>query len=102
MAGRAAGAGDTALIHEPRAGLALPQSKIAQAFGGRAIGTASEANQEYLSELGTEPVTYGPGLAERVRSWLPTPEQSPQSWTPWAARIRWQRQRNCFRAPAAR
>jgi NADPH:quinone reductase-like Zn-dependent oxidoreductase len=42
--------------------------QIAQSFGARVIGTASEANQEYLRELGVEAVTYGPGLVDRVRS----------------------------------
>ena len=32
------------------------------------IGTASPANHDYLRLLGAEPVTYGEGMAERVRS----------------------------------
>ncbi|MGO2025312.1 MAG: zinc-binding dehydrogenase, partial [Brevibacterium aurantiacum] len=32
----------------------------------RVIGTASEANHEYLRGLGAEPVTYGDGLSDRV------------------------------------
>jgi NADPH:quinone reductase-like Zn-dependent oxidoreductase len=31
------------------------------------IGTASEANHDYLRQLGAEPTTYGQGLVERVR-----------------------------------
>jgi NADPH:quinone reductase-like Zn-dependent oxidoreductase len=37
-----------------------------KAAGARVIGTASEANHEYLRGLGAEPVTYGDGLVERV------------------------------------
>jgi NADPH:quinone reductase-like Zn-dependent oxidoreductase len=64
----AVGAGDTVLIHGAAGGVGSAAVQIAQAFGARVIGTASEANQEYLSELDAEPVTYGPGLADRVRA----------------------------------
>ncbi|MCA2230360.1 hypothetical protein [Nonomuraea aurantiaca] len=33
-----------------------------------AIGTAGEANHDYLRSLGTIPVAYGPGLVERLRA----------------------------------
>jgi len=32
------------------------------------IASASEANHDYLRELGATPVLYGPGVAERVRA----------------------------------
>ncbi len=35
------------------------------------IGTASTANHDYLRLLGAEPVTYGEGMAERVRTLAP-------------------------------
>lgn len=35
------------------------------------IGTASERNHDFLRELGAEPVSYGDGLAERVRELAP-------------------------------
>lgn len=35
------------------------------------IGTASPANHDYLRSLGASPVTYGPGLADRVRAAAP-------------------------------
>ncbi|MFF2314846.1 NADP-dependent oxidoreductase [Arthrobacter sp. NPDC058097] len=63
----AVAAADTVLIHGAAGGVGSAAVQIAQAFGARVIGTASEANQEYLSELGAEPVTYGPGLADRIR-----------------------------------
>lgn len=62
------GDGDTLLIHAAAGGVGSAAVQIAQAFGARVIGTASEANQEYLRELGAGAVTYGPGLAERVRA----------------------------------
>ncbi|WP_169164149.1 NADP-dependent oxidoreductase [Cellulomonas taurus] len=36
--------------------------------GARVIGTASERNHAFLSELGVTPVRYGAGLAERIGS----------------------------------
>jgi enoyl reductase len=36
------------------------------------IGTASERNHEYLRSLGALPVSYGPGLADRVRLLAPS------------------------------
>lgn len=62
------GAEDTVLIHAAAGGVGSAAVQIALAFGARVIGTASEANQEYVRELGAEPVTYGPGLADRVRA----------------------------------
>ncbi len=41
------------------------------AEGARVIGTASPGNHELLRELGAVPVTYGPGLADRVRGLAP-------------------------------
>ena len=35
------------------------------------IGTASPANHDYLRSLGAEPVAYGEGLVERVRTLTP-------------------------------
>lgn len=45
--------------------------QIARERGARVIGTASEPNHEYLRSLGAEVVTYGEGLAERVRALVP-------------------------------
>lgn len=62
------GPGDTVLIHAAAGGVGSAAVQIAQAFGARVIGTASEANQDYLRELGAEAVPYGPGLTDRIRS----------------------------------
>jgi NADPH:quinone reductase-like Zn-dependent oxidoreductase len=45
--------------------------QLAVADGARVIGTASAAEQERLRGLGVEPVVYGDGLLERVRSLAP-------------------------------
>src|SRR5690606_40598964 len=39
--------------------------------GARVIGTASERNHDFVRDLGGEPVTYGEGLADRVRELAP-------------------------------
>lgn len=47
-------------------GVGTAAVQLAVARGYEVIGTASEANQDYLRSLGATPTTYGPGLAERV------------------------------------
>ncbi len=63
--------GDTVLVHAAAGGVGILGVQIAKALGARVIGTASESNHEFLRELGVEPVTYGDGLAERVRELAP-------------------------------
>jgi NADPH:quinone reductase-like Zn-dependent oxidoreductase len=58
--------GRTVLVHGASGGVGSFAVQIARAAGARVIGTASEANHEYLRGLGAEPVTYGDGLVERV------------------------------------
>lgn len=65
------GAGDTVLIHAAAGGVGSLGVQIAAARGARVIGTASERNHDFLRELGAEPVSYGDGLAERVRELAP-------------------------------
>ncbi|MFC7306520.1 NADP-dependent oxidoreductase [Streptomyces monticola] len=65
------GRGDTVLIHAAAGGVGSFGVQIAVAAGARVIGTASERNHEFLRSLGAEPVTYGDGLAERVRELAP-------------------------------
>ena len=45
--------------------------QLAVLRGARVIGTASPANHPYLRTLGAEPVAYGPGFTERLRSAAP-------------------------------
>ena len=49
------GAGDTVLIHGAAGGVGSAAVQIAQAFGARVIGTASEDNQEYLASWAPPP-----------------------------------------------
>lgn len=59
--------GETLLIHAAAGGVGTFAVQLANARGVHVIGTASESNHEYLRSLGATPVTYGPGLLERVR-----------------------------------
>jgi NADPH:quinone reductase-like Zn-dependent oxidoreductase len=63
--------GETVLVHAAAGGVGLFAVQIARALGARVIGTASEGNHEFLRGLGAEPVSYGDGLAERVRGLVP-------------------------------
>ncbi|MDN8550134.1 NADP-dependent oxidoreductase [Microbacterium sp. NM3R9] len=65
------GEGATVLIHGAAGGVGSFGIQLARLRGARVIGTASERNHDYLRELGAAPVTYGDGLAERVRALAP-------------------------------
>jgi NADPH:quinone reductase-like Zn-dependent oxidoreductase len=65
------GKDDTVLIHAAAGGVGTLAVQLARAHGARVIGTAGEHNHGFLRELGAEPVTYGDGLAERVRALAP-------------------------------
>ncbi|KUH40200.1 MULTISPECIES: NADP-dependent oxidoreductase [Streptomyces] len=67
----AAGPGDTLLVHAAAGGVGSLAAQIAVARGVRVIGTAGEGNHDFLRGLGAEPVTYGEGLADRVRAVAP-------------------------------
>ncbi|MRJ77045.1 zinc-binding dehydrogenase [Aeromicrobium sp. SMF47] len=64
-------AGDIVLVHGASGGVGSFAVQIARSLGARVIGTASEANHDYLRELGAEPVVYGDGLVDRVRAIAP-------------------------------
>ncbi|WP_328383001.1 NADP-dependent oxidoreductase [Streptomyces sp. NBC_00400] len=64
-------AGETVLVHAAAGGVGSLAVQIAVAQGARVIGTASERNHDFLRSLGAEPVTYGDGLADRVRTLAP-------------------------------
>ncbi|WP_306309915.1 NADP-dependent oxidoreductase [Streptomyces lasiicapitis] len=66
------GPGDTVLINGAAGGLGTLSVQLARAWGATTvIGTASPRNHDHLRELGAIPVTYGEGLAERVRAIAP-------------------------------
>ncbi|MCZ2525804.1 NADP-dependent oxidoreductase [Streptomyces sp. HB2AG] len=65
------GKGETLVVHAAAGGVGSMAVQIARHLGARVIGTASERNHDYLRSLGAEPVTYGEGLADRIRSLAP-------------------------------
>ncbi|MET7338338.1 NADP-dependent oxidoreductase [Nonomuraea sp. NPDC005650] len=64
-------AGETFLIHASAGGVGTVAAQLAVLRGATVIGTAGEANHDYLRSLGVTPVTYGPGLADRIREAAP-------------------------------
>ena len=64
-------AGDTVLIGAAAGGVGVLATQLAVAAGARVVGTSSTPNHHFLRELGAEPVTYGPGLVDRVRAAAP-------------------------------
>ncbi|MFF8911901.1 NADP-dependent oxidoreductase [Streptomyces sp. NPDC015032] len=64
-------AGQTLVVDGAAGGVGSVAVQIARHLGATVIGTASERNHAYLRSLGAEPVTYGEGLAERVRALAP-------------------------------
>ncbi|MEV7342444.1 NADP-dependent oxidoreductase [Streptomyces sp. NPDC093544] len=64
-------AGETVLVHAAAGGVGSIAVQLARHLGARVIGTASEFNHDFVRSLGGEPVTYGEGLAERVRALAP-------------------------------
>ncbi|MEN5072611.1 NADP-dependent oxidoreductase [Isoptericola cucumis] len=63
--------GQTVLVHAAAGGVGAFAVQIARALGARVLGTASERNHDFLRGLGAEPLTYGDGLADRVRALAP-------------------------------
>ncbi|MFC9847123.1 NADP-dependent oxidoreductase [Streptomyces sp. NPDC060223] len=64
-------AGETVLVHAAAGGVGSIAVQLARHLGARVIGTASESNHDFVRSLGGEPVTYGEGLADRVRALAP-------------------------------
>jgi NADPH:quinone reductase-like Zn-dependent oxidoreductase len=60
--------GQTIVINGASGSVGIAAVQCALARGARVIGTASEANQDYVREFGAQPTTYGEGLVERVRA----------------------------------
>jgi NADPH:quinone reductase-like Zn-dependent oxidoreductase len=61
-------AGDTIFIDGGAGGVGAVAVQMALARGATVIASGSEANQDYLREIGAIPVRYGPGVADRVRA----------------------------------
>ncbi|MBG6107665.1 NADP-dependent oxidoreductase [Frigoribacterium sp. CG_9.8] len=64
--------GETVLVSAAAGGVGLFAAQLALADGAIVIGTASEANHDYLRGLGVIPVAYGPGLIDRLRAVAPS------------------------------
>ncbi|SFP48273.1 NADP-dependent oxidoreductase [Actinomadura madurae] len=65
------GPGDTLLVHAAAGAVGTVAVQLARIAGASVIGTASEANHEYVRSIGATPVAYGDGLEERVRALAP-------------------------------
>ena len=63
--------GDTVLIHGGSGGVGLMAIQLAAELGAAVVATAADANHELLRSLGVIPVTYGPGLLDRVAAAAP-------------------------------
>jgi NADPH:quinone reductase-like Zn-dependent oxidoreductase len=61
-------AGDTLFVDGGAGGVGAVTVQMAIARGAKVIASASEANHDYLREIGATPVLYGQGVAERVRA----------------------------------
>jgi NADPH:quinone reductase-like Zn-dependent oxidoreductase len=62
---------DTLLVGGAAGGVGVFVVQMARLAGATVIGTASEATFPFLRDLGAQPVTYGPGLEDRVRACAP-------------------------------
>lgn len=62
------GDGETLVVNGAAGGVGIAAVQLARERGLRVIGTASQANHDFLRSLGAEPTTYGDGLVERVRA----------------------------------
>ncbi|MDF0529389.1 NADP-dependent oxidoreductase [Tsukamurella sp. 8F] len=65
------GRGDTVLIGGAAGGVGVFAVQLARLAGARVLGTGSASSSDYLQGLGAEPLTYGDGLADRVRELVP-------------------------------
>ena len=63
--------GNTILIDGGAGGVGAVATQIAIARGATVIATASAGNLDYLREIGATAVTYGEGMADRVRAIAP-------------------------------
>ncbi len=64
-------AGETLLVNGAAGSVGTMAVQLGRLRGATLIGTAREANHDHLRSLGAVPVTYGGGMAERVRGLAP-------------------------------
>lgn len=60
--------GDVLLLHAAAGSVGTVAAQLARLAGATVIGTASEANHDYLRGLGVLPVAYGESLPDEVRA----------------------------------
>jgi NADPH:quinone reductase-like Zn-dependent oxidoreductase len=61
-------AGDTVFVDGGAGGVGAAAVQLALARGAKVIASASEANHDYLREIGATPVLYGEGVVARVQA----------------------------------
>jgi NADPH:quinone reductase-like Zn-dependent oxidoreductase len=66
-----AGSGDTVVIAGAAGGVGSIAVQLAVRAGATVIGLASQSNHEWLRAHGVTPVTYGDGVADRIREAAP-------------------------------
>ena len=64
----AAGPGDNVVVSGAAGGVGSIAVQLARLAGAAVIGLASEPNHEWLAAHGVTPVTYGDGVADRIRA----------------------------------
>jgi NADPH:quinone reductase-like Zn-dependent oxidoreductase len=64
----AAGPGDTVVVAGATGGVGSIAVQLARNAGATVIGLAGEANHDWLSDHGVIPVTYGEGVADRIKA----------------------------------
>ena len=60
--------GQTVLVNGAAGAVGSLAVQLLLRLGAKVIGTASPSNHEYLRSLGAVPVTYGPGLSDRLKA----------------------------------
>jgi len=60
--------GDTVVVAGAAGGVGSLAVQLARLAGAAVIGLASEANHAWLRDRGVAPITYGAGVADRIRS----------------------------------
>jgi NADPH:quinone reductase-like Zn-dependent oxidoreductase len=63
-----AGEGDTVVVSGAAGGVGSITVQLAKIAGATVIGLASETHHPWLKEHGVIPLTYGPGVADRIRA----------------------------------
>jgi NADPH:quinone reductase-like Zn-dependent oxidoreductase len=61
-------AGDTVFVDGGAGGVGAATVQMAVARGAKVVASSSEANYDYLREIGATPVLYGEGVVDRVRA----------------------------------